>query len=177
MTVMANPNHGKVDTLRKNRAKEELIKNMRTYIQAYLAKNPKITDAERKEMGITIQDKISSPIGAPTLQVTANMDFPGKGLVRISKIKPLGDTSDKRSEYGVRIHFGVLDKDSDVRSFIINKEPKTGDDLPYSVFTRKKTYSFDLTGNSGKMLYFCMRFENSKGEVGPWGNIIAGYIP
>ncbi|MDR0642051.1 MAG: hypothetical protein LBG07_06300, partial [Treponema sp.] len=56
--------------------------------------------------------------------------------------------------------------------------PLDGDDLPHSVFTRKKKYRFDfLEEDRGKTVYFCLRYENSKGEVGPWGSVIQAIIP
>ena len=29
----------------------------------------------------------------------------------------------------------------------------------------------------GKEVFFCMRYENSKGEAGPWGIILSAFIP
>jgi hypothetical protein len=50
-------------------------------------------------------------------------------------------------------------------------EPRlTGDDLPHSRFTRRQKELFDFPADdSGKTVYFCVRFENAKGEPGPWG--------
>jgi hypothetical protein len=58
--------------------------------------------------------------------------------------------------------------------------PQTGDDLPHSVFTRRKRHRFDFDGNSGKTVYFCLRYENGKGgEEGesPFGPILRAVIP
>ncbi|MDR1930756.1 MAG: hypothetical protein LBQ44_09045, partial [Treponema sp.] len=58
--------------------------------------------------------------------------------------------------------------------------PRTGDDLPHSVFTRRKKYRFDFDGNSGKTVYFCLRYENDKGGEegeGPYGPILSAVIP
>ncbi|MDR3352901.1 MAG: hypothetical protein LBO00_07885 [Zoogloeaceae bacterium] len=30
---------------------------------------------------------------------------------------------------------------------------------------------------SGKTIYFCVRYENAKGEPGPWGPIFSAVIP
>jgi hypothetical protein len=61
--------------------------------------------------------------------------------------------------------------------FRLSAPPKTGDDLPHSVFTRKKSHLFAFAGDSGNAVYFCMRYENSKGEAGPWGPVVETHIP
>jgi hypothetical protein len=56
-------------------------------------------------------------------------------------------------------------------------EPKIGGDLPYSVFTRRKKERFDFDGESGNMVYFCLRYENSKDQAGPFGPMLKAVIP
>jgi hypothetical protein len=56
--------------------------------------------------------------------------------------------------------------------------PSSGDDLPHSVFTRKRAHQFDFPeADRGKSVYFCLRYENSKGDAGPWGPILQAIIP
>jgi hypothetical protein len=45
------------------------------------------------------------------------------------------------------------------------------------VFTREKKLLLDLDGESGKTVYLCLRYENSKGEAGPFGPILHAVIP
>jgi hypothetical protein len=52
----SEPNRGKVDVLKKNEARAALVKDIRTYVQGFLAKNPNVTNADREEMGIPIYD-------------------------------------------------------------------------------------------------------------------------
>jgi hypothetical protein len=146
-------------------------------VQGFLAKNPLVTDIDRKELGITIHDLIPTPVPPPTAQVEGNLAFPGIGLVEIVKIQMTGGKIDRRADYGVRIYYGVLAKPAAHDKFRLASPPNTGDDLPHSVFTRRKKHLFDFTGDSGCAVYFCMRYENSKGDVGPWGPIIEAHIP
>ena len=62
-------------------------------------------------------------------------------------------------------------------AIIIASPPVTGDDLPHSVFTRKKKRVFNFEGCSGMTVYFCLRYENEKGEAGPYGPIFSAVIP
>jgi hypothetical protein len=156
-----------VDTLAKDEARKTLVRAYRSYVQGFLAKNPLVTDIERKELGITIHDLIPTPVPPPTAQVEGNLAFPGIGLVEIVKIQMTGGKIDRRADYGVRIYYGVLAKPAAHDKFRLASPPNTGDDLPHSVFTRRKKHLFDFTGDSGCAVYFCMRYENSKGDTGP----------
>jgi hypothetical protein len=33
-----------------------------------------------------------------------------------------------------------------------------------------------MTGDSGKQAFFCTRFENNKGQAGPWGEVVETFI-
>jgi hypothetical protein len=61
--------------------------------------------------------------------------------------------------------------------FRVGAPPRTGSDLPYSVFTRKKKQRFDFDGESGTTVYFCLRYENPTGKAGPFGPILSAVIP
>jgi hypothetical protein len=114
----------------------------------------------------------------PTAEAEADITFPDFHLIELVKIRRRGlGSSDPRSEHGVRIHFGMLDESNRRDRFIIHTAPETGEDLPYSVFTRRKKERFDFDGYSGKTMYFSLRWENSKGEGGPFGPIKQAVIP
>jgi len=172
-----DPNRGKVDVLQKNEARATLEKECRTYVQAFLARNPYVTNADRETMGLTIYDVTPSTVQPPTVPVEGDIHFPAAGLVEVKNIRATGILVDKKSGYGVRIYYGILGVPDEGDKFRLTKPPKTGDDLPHSVFTRQKKYRFDFTGESGRQLFLCLRFENSKGQVGPWGKILQAYIP
>jgi hypothetical protein len=56
--------------------------------------------------------------------------------------------------------------------------PKGGEDLPFSKFTRRKKELMDFAQeDSGKTAYFCIRYENAKGEPGHWGPMFNAVIP
>ncbi|MDR2184295.1 MAG: hypothetical protein LBO80_01305 [Treponema sp.] len=37
--------------------------------------------------------------------------------------------------------------------------------------------SSDFDGESGNTVYFCLRYENSKGEAGPFGPVFSAVVP
>jgi hypothetical protein len=88
-----------------------------------------------------------------------------------------GTPPDDRSDYGVRIFWGITGPVSGTDKFRITEAPKSGNDLPHSQFTRRRKELFDFDGESGNTVYFCLRYENPKGQTGPFGPILKAVIP
>jgi hypothetical protein len=100
-------------------------------------------------------------------------------MVELRKIRPVANLErpDPRSDYGVRIYYGFSGPANDRYPFRLDKPLKTGRVLPYSIFTRKQKERFDFDGESGNTVYFCLRYENSKGQAGPFGPVLQAVIP
>jgi len=163
-------------TLARNNAQAAATKALRLFVNQYLRFDP-VTDVDLVEMGIPVRDRIPTTVPPPRIPVEGVLSFPAAGLVEMREIRGVGTPLDKRADHGVRIYFGIVGTPSESDKFRISDRPKTGDDLPHSVFTRKKTHRFDFAKDSGKEVFFCMRFENQKGDAGPWGTIISAFIP
>jgi hypothetical protein len=88
-----------------------------------------------------------------------------------------GPPPDPRSEYGIRIFFGLTGESTSEHPIRIAKAPKSGRELPESTFTKKKKILFDFEGESGSTVYFCLRYENQKGGEGPFGPVLKAVIP
>jgi hypothetical protein len=90
----------------------------------------------------------------------------------------------EKANYGFRLYWGVLPPGgASVEAATgpkreLMKAPLSGEELPHSKFTRRKKELLDFPQeDSGKAAYFCARFENSKGDAGPWGVMARGVIP
>ncbi|MDR2629673.1 MAG: hypothetical protein LBC60_01985, partial [Spirochaetaceae bacterium] len=138
----------------KNRTKVAVKAGMRDFANFAIRFNRKMTEGERNYFGVFARQPASA-IPRPTAQPEADITFPGVHLLKLRKIhRVAGIGEDPRAEYGVRIHFGILDPDNPRRAFCLTAEPVTGEDLPHSVFTRRKNHLFDFNGYSGKTVYF-----------------------
>ncbi|MDR1420002.1 MAG: hypothetical protein LBI86_06485 [Treponema sp.] len=169
--------HSSVETQAKNDARKAAQAALRPFRAQYLS-FPPVTDADRAAMGLSTRNTRPTPIPVPTSQAEADLVFPGVHLVELTAIRKTGTiSSDSRSDRGVRIHLGILDSPGARGAFRIFSLPVTGDDLPHSVFTRRKKYRFDFDGLSGKTVYFCLCYENGKGQRGPYGPILHAIIP
>ena len=177
LSMTTGSNAGRVDLSAKRLARKDAERALRNFIQGFLARNQNVDELDRITMKIPIRDTTPTNVPPPSIPATGRLTFPAIGLVEICDIQTAGERSDRRSKYGVRIYYGVIAEQADASRYRIAAPPKTGDDLPFSVFTRLKRYRFDFTGNSGREAFFCMRYENAKGQAGPWGKIISAYVP
>ena len=157
-------------------AERALIAQMSDIKMRYLF-IPPLTEANFVTLGLRPRDRVPTSVNAPVMVAEADLTFPTIGQVELHHIRPSGNAgSDTRSSYGVRIYYGVLGAD-DGAVGRITQPPVTGANLPQSVFTRKSRYVFDFPAERGKHTFFCIRYENSKGQTGPWGTIIEAYVP
>ncbi|MDR0474920.1 MAG: hypothetical protein LBH43_14755 [Treponema sp.] len=163
------------DRKKRDNTRGDAEKIIRPFVKRYLH-FPPVTDEDRIKMGIPIHKTRPSPIGHPSVQAEADLTFPGLHLVELVKIRTVGiQQGDSRAIHGVRIHYGVL---SSVNArHRISSAPETAEDLPHSFFTRKKKHLWDFEGDSGKKVYISLHYENSKGERGPFGQIMEAAIP
>ena len=164
-------------TVRCRSAFDTLIARMRSTKERYFL-SPPLVDADYPLLLLRARDGTITLIPPPTAQVSAQISFPGVHLVELSHIMPInGPSDDPRSDWGVRIFFGFAGAPNSRYSFRLQEPPVMGSHLPYSEFTRRQKHRFDWEGESGNTVYICLRYENEKGEPGPFGPLIHAVIP
>jgi hypothetical protein len=175
--------HTSADVVAKNEAKEEAKDILLDFNRSYVRYAREVTNAQRKSLGCPIDDPSRTPINRPLAQCEADARYIGQHLIELVDIRAvLGTQSDEeeKAEFGVRIFWGILGDPTATDRFRLLSAPLTGNDLPHSVFTHRKKYRFDFEGDSGKTVYFCLRYENQKGGKngeGPFGPIFSVIIP
>ena len=146
--------------------------------------SPPLTDADFISLELKPKTTVKTPILPPTGQSMAEVSYPGVHLLTL-RIRPLSGTIiDPRVVHGFRIFYGLrppggatFEQATSPTRYLINT-PFSGDELPHSKFTRRKKELFDFNAvDSGKTAYFCIRYENSKGQTGPWGPVFSAIIP
>jgi hypothetical protein len=56
--------------------------------------------------------------------------------------------------------------------------PDSLKDLVNSSFDTHTSFTFEFRGDErGKTVYFCLRWENTRGQKGPWSKIVNAIIP
>ena len=86
LAAFQQPNHGKVDTFNKNKAKDALIHALRTYVQGYIARNSAVTDEDREKAAPAGTTPTAHP--APDLRPETEAEPSGRGAHRVRAMNP-----------------------------------------------------------------------------------------
>jgi hypothetical protein len=153
----------------KQKARKTYEKALRDFIKFYVAYNPETTDHDREEMGIPVHKTTRTPaevaktypefeIDSHTLRLLI-IHFYDQGEKK-TKAKPAG-------QHGAEIRWAMLDT-----------PPASLKDLANSSFDTHTPFTLDFDESErGKMVYFVLRWENTRGEKGPWSPIHNAIIP
>ncbi|GHV55355.1 hypothetical protein AGMMS49579_17990 [Spirochaetia bacterium] len=172
-----------VDAVACDAAFKELAAKMR-YLKNNYFNSPPRTASELASLELSPRNP-PTDVPPPRNQVTAKHRPLGDHLIELV-IEIVGDvvTDNKASDYGFSVYWGIMPaggasvEAATGRKRELLQAPVGGEDLPFSRFTRKKKEVFDFdSADRGKTVYFCLRLENAKGQVGPWGPILDTVIP
>jgi hypothetical protein len=174
---------GKVSHAKCAAAFKELADKMRM-IKRLWFHSPPLADADYISLGLKPPDANPTPIPPPTGFPEADVSYPGVGVLTLHPRAVKGQPPlDPDSDYGYRIYWGAYPPGgasvelTTGRRKLLMKPPETGDDLPFSKWTRKHKVDFDRHEDRGSTVYFCIRYENRKGDYGPWGPMFTAIVP
>jgi hypothetical protein len=163
------PNAGKADRLDRKEKAQAVSKAARSFVNANLRYNEAVTDEDRVNMGLTVPDTHPTPVPPPDTMpavyvidssVIMRLKLHFKDSHRTSRAKP----------YGVR---GV-----EILWSILAAPPTTMGELIHSEFSTRSPYTFIFDENQrGKTVWFRLRWENTRGEKGPWSELYSAIIP
>jgi hypothetical protein len=151
----------------KQDTRKEYETELRSQLKAYVTYNPLIDNRQREDMGLPVHKTTHSP--AP---VAPNAPWmrPNTGLLRhvtfdyggseTSKAKPDG-------QHGLEMAWSVAaEKPAHVR------------DLAHSTFDTRSPLTLEFEEEErGQTLWYASRWENTRGEKGPWSEIQSIIIP
>jgi hypothetical protein len=153
----------------KRNARDAYEAELRKFIKSYLAYNPAVTDNDRKELGLPVHKHSRTP--APVATTYPDFDIDSSTIRRLaihfydqgskkSKAKPEG-------QHGAEIRWVI----SDVPVVDVSE-------LTQSSFDTHTPFTLEFAGHErGKTVYFCLCWENTRGEKGPWSEIQSAVIP
>ncbi|MDR2115352.1 MAG: hypothetical protein LBP87_03115 [Planctomycetaceae bacterium] len=165
---------------------EALTAKMRSIKNHYFL-SPPLTDVDFISLQLKPKNSTHSPVPPPTDQAEADISRPGEHLIMLhlrAVAAPSREPDPHRSDYGFRIYWGIMpaggatvENATGTKRELV-KIPVSGEELPHSKFTRRKKELLDFPQEDrGKTIYFCIRYENAKGEAGPWGPLFSTIIP
>ena len=159
----------KLSVQAKNTARGALKAALRQAVKEYLAYNHAVTDEDRDGLGLPIYKTTRTPAPVSTTYPDFEIDsgtirrliiyFFDQGSVK-SKAKPAG-------QHGAEIRWVISDTPVvDVAGLV------------HSSFDTRTPFTLEFEGHErGKTVYFCLCWENTRGEKGPWGEIQSAIIP
>jgi hypothetical protein len=168
MAAQAPSTRTKATVLAKNYALKALKQAIRAFIREYLTFNHLVTDADRDNLGLPVHKTDRTPVPDPTTYPWFMID---SSIIRMLIIHFRDSLSENRAKpfgvHGVEIKWGFSETP------ILNPE-----DLPHSTFDTRSPYRFEFSGEDrGKTVWFCLRWENTRGVKGPWSEIVSAIVP
>ncbi|MDR1674861.1 MAG: hypothetical protein LBR86_00080 [Tannerella sp.] len=154
-------------TAEKNAARKAYEPDVSLLLKG-LRYNTRLTEDQRLELGLTDYDTSHTPPSVlhsyPVVVVTPI----GPGQLRL-------DWHDSLTGKKSKSH---LVHGCEVRKAILPVPPKSAEEILPSEFSTRTPYflEFDLSLR-GQTVYFCFRWEDTRGRKGPWSGILSAIIP
>ncbi|MDR1197444.1 MAG: hypothetical protein LBK94_00310 [Prevotellaceae bacterium] len=153
----------------KTESRKAAEAKIRAVLKAYVTYNPAVTDEDRKSMRLPIHKTTRTPSPVATDAPDTDIDTSVIGRVTIhffergsrhKKAKPAG-------QHGAEI------------SWVLSDTPITRwDELIHSNIDTNSPFTLAFEHDQrGKTVYFALRWENTRGEKGPWSEIMSVIIP
>jgi len=154
-------------TFTKTAARKEYEKPLRLLVKI-LESNPRVTDEDRRGMGFKVPAATKTVIPPPTTYPLFTVDSATIRLLTIHFRD--SESSSKAKPYGVH--------GAEIRWSLLDTPPVTVNELTVSNFDTRSPFTLEFENNQrGKTVWFCLRWENTKGEKGPWSEISSAIIP
>ncbi|MDR0605492.1 MAG: hypothetical protein LBG80_14430 [Bacteroidales bacterium] len=168
--VSQNPaTRTKVSIQAKTDARKILEKDIRQIVGEYLVKNHLMTNTNREMLGLPIPKTTRTPVAVAAEYPSMETDTSVSKQVSIYFF-PLGG---KRFD-------AKLDGQNAVETvWAISDTPIVDtENLTNSAIDTRSPFTITFQGHErGKMVYFALRWLNTRGEPGPWSNIFNVVIP
>lgn len=162
------PNRGKVDVQNKNEWKRILTAALRTYIQGFLARNPKVTDEDRTLMGLPLRDTIRTPHETVSEMVEFDLRLRNIREVIVNfRVQGSPGTAKPDGYDGAVLIWDVLDI-----------PPERPESLSRHTMASRTPHAlpFDET-ERGRTVYAAAAWQNERGTIGAWSEIQNTVIP
>jgi hypothetical protein len=152
----------------KNVVRKDVEQTVRQAVKQYLTYNPAVTEKDHDDLGLPIHKSGRTP--SPVALKYPDFDIDSSTIRRLlihfydqgskTKAKPAG-------QHGAEIRWVI----SDVPVVDVAE-------LIHSSFDTRTPFTLEFQGHErGKTVYFCLCWENTRGEKGPWSEIQSAIIP
>ncbi|EIP99713.1 hypothetical protein OpiT1DRAFT_04241 [Opitutaceae bacterium TAV1] len=156
------------NVLLKNEARKDFEAAIRAFVKSYLAYSPAVTDADRVNLGLPVHKTTHTPAPVPETSPRVRILMPEirRLLLEFYDEEHPGGAKPFRV-HGAEVIYSILDA-----------PPASLAQLVRTAFDTRSPLTLDFEESErGKTVYFCLRWENTRGEKGPWSPIYSAIIP
>ncbi|MDR0668121.1 MAG: hypothetical protein LBF90_05850 [Prevotellaceae bacterium] len=159
----------KTSVLAKNIARAALEKALQQDVKEFLLFNRNVTDEDRDDLGLPIYKATRTPAPVATDPPDADARTPSPGRVEIDFFER-GSRHKKGKPPGQHC--------VEIAWLLSDTPPTRWEELLHSAVDTNSPYIFSFENDQrGQRLYFALRWENTRGEKGPWSEIQSAIIP
>jgi hypothetical protein len=153
---------------KRNEARAAIDKELRLFVQGRLMHNKLVSGDDLTAMALPVHDRKPTPHPAPHNRPTVEVQATNNRQHTVHALNQLTGKKTKPDDaYGVRYCWETRDT-----------PPTNADDLRRSAFSRRTTHVVNYNeADRGKTAYYAACYENSKGEAGPFSDIVSVIIP
>ncbi|MDR3194065.1 MAG: hypothetical protein LBT76_02070 [Tannerella sp.] len=161
-------NAGSSDRCGRREKADEATAAVRSFVNRYLRYNGAVTNEDRVGLGLRVRDTTLTPASVPESYPEALIFLAGFRQLKVV-FREYG-----RSSRGKPLHVTGCE----IRHAILDAPPASIDELVHSTFCTHSPCLFEFDESQrGKAVYFCLRWENTRGRKGPWSSIVMAFIP
>jgi hypothetical protein len=156
------------DVQAKNDAGSEYKKEIRKFVIENLSYNGSVTDSDRTLMGLTVKSGTRTATPVPTTSPLGTVDF----AVRLQHTLHLSDQATPQSKAKPAGVHGC-----EVWSKLGGEPPKDASELQYLGVSTTNSYTITYEGKqANNVVYYWLRWVNTRGEYGPWSVTVSSII-
>jgi hypothetical protein len=155
-------------TQEKNDARKAYVSALRNFIQGQLMRNVKVTDADRRAMGLPVYDRTPTTPGVPTSRPETEVDF-SQMAQHVIHVRDDETKSTAKPEHVAGFELWRKIGGDTTPSF---EEMQLVEQVPRSPHALTYTYA-----DRGKNVWYLTRWVNTRGEKGPWSEYVSAIVP
>jgi len=149
-------------------AQKNYVTGIRNFNSRWISRNPLVTDAQKVDLGVTVRDTVPTRINAVDFAPRLFIDKISGGMHTLRFRNP-EEPAGKKMPKGQKIILRTAVGEADIpENEIIWSGIKTVTRFLYDVHY--------TAGDKGKTAYYSACYESTRGEHGPWSDVINAII-
>jgi hypothetical protein len=166
MTKIHNPTTRTMgNVLAKTLARKELTPKVRAFLREYVTYNSSIGDIDRKAMQLPIHKKTRTPSAVANTYPWMQLTIPCIRRLQIVFRRSEAVRARPPGQRGIEVRGKI------------GAKPRCHSELTLTYYVTSSPLTIDFRGEDrGKTFWFASRWINTRGQKGPWSNIMSGII-